>query len=207
VWGSSIVSGGCEVSSLQNVLSDALERIDEVNSADPRNDAATNLAKELLYGRRMSAWLARFSPGSSASLQVACRGQHIARWRWPRSEYPDGRVGYKTWRRNLLTRHAEVVGEILSSLKVPQREQDRVRELITKQQRQVDPESQTLEDIACLVFLEFEFEAFAAKHDRAKVIRIVKKTWQKMSENAHTAALQLELPEALGALVHEALVE
>ena len=56
-----------------------------------------------------------------------------------------------------------------------------------------------------MVFLDHEFEAFAAKHERPKLIRIVQKTWQKMSENAREAALTLELSDDLGGIVKEAL--
>ena len=68
-----------------------------------------------------------------------------------------------------------------------------------------DPGAQTLEDVACLVFLESYFPDFATKHARAKVIDIVRKTWKKMSEPARAAALALPMPAAARALVEEAL--
>lgn len=184
-------------------LHQALERIDAVNATDPRVDGET--PKELLYGRRMSDWLAKLVPQASNELQIACRGHHIARWQWPRSEYPDGRNGYKTWRRDLLGRHAETVVGILSELGYSEQARARVASLIRKQDMRTDAEAQSLEDVACMVFLEFEFGAFAAKHERDKVIRIVQKTWQKMSETARAAALQLEMAEETSAIVKEAL--
>ncbi|MCP4449713.1 MAG: DUF4202 domain-containing protein [Myxococcales bacterium] len=82
---------------------------------------------------------------------------------------------------------------------------ERVASRIGKQERTIDDESQTLEDVACMVFLEFEFEAFAAKHERPKLIRIVQKTWKKISERARATALQLTFTEHLNGLVQEAL--
>lgn len=189
-------------------LSEILGRIDTVNAEDQRmvlDRDGRESPKELLYGHHMSEWLGRLAPEASEALQIACRGQHIARWRWPRSEYPDGRAGYKSWRRDLYSRHAETVTALLKECGVAVDVQERVASLIGKKNRTTDTESQALEDVACMVFLDYEFAAFAAKHERAKLIRIVQKTWQKMSEAAQTAALGLELSEDLGELVQEAL--
>lgn len=192
-------------------LEEALERIDAVNETDPRMDASGDAGpegtpKELLYGRRMTTWLAKLAPDASEALQIACRGQHIARWRWPRSDYPDGRVGYKAWRRELYGLHAHAVTAILEQMGSSDELMSRVASLIGKKDRTSDSESQTLEDVACMVFLEFEFAAFAAKHENDKVIRVVRKTWHKMSEPARAAALQLTLPEDLGGLVKKAIL-
>ncbi len=68
-----------------------------------------------------------------------------------------------------------------------------------------DPETQTLEDAACLVFLETELAEFSARHDEAKIVDILRKTWRKMSANAREAALGLDLPAPLKALVAKAV--
>jgi tRNAThr (cytosine32-N3)-methyltransferase len=68
--------------------------------------------------------------------------------------------------------------------------------------------SQALEDAACLVFLENEIGDFAAQHadyTREKFVDIIRKTWRKMSPGAQQAALALDLPPAIGALVREAV--
>ena len=52
-------------------------------------------------------------------------------------------------------------------------------------------ETQTLEDVICLVFLEFYFEPFAHKHPEDKTIDILQKTWKKMSKAGQEAALKL----------------
>jgi tRNAThr (cytosine32-N3)-methyltransferase len=58
------------------------------------------------------------------------------------------------------------------------------------------------------VFLENEIRAFAAQHaeyPREKFVDIIRKTWRKMSPAAQQAALALELPAEIAALVREAL--
>jgi len=55
------------------------------------------------------------------------------------------------------------------------------------------------------VFLDYYFEEFAAKHTEEKIIDILKKTWVKMSENGHDAALKLPYSDKSLALVKEAI--
>jgi hypothetical protein len=86
---------------------------------------------------------------------------------------------------------------------------ERVESLIRKERRTSDPESQALEDVASLVFLEHYFTEFAEKHDDAKLAGIVKKTWQKMSRHGHEAAAVLAgtLPPRLQKIIASALQE
>jgi tRNAThr (cytosine32-N3)-methyltransferase len=58
------------------------------------------------------------------------------------------------------------------------------------------------------LFLENEIADFAATHadyPEAKFIDILRKTWRKMSPAAQQAALALELPAPIAALVRAAL--
>ena len=58
------------------------------------------------------------------------------------------------------------------------------------------------------MFLENEIGAFAAQHadyPREKFVDILRKTWRKMTPAAHQAALALELPPAIAALVRDAV--
>ncbi|MGI9273305.1 MAG: DUF4202 family protein, partial [Endozoicomonas sp.] len=82
---------------------------------------------------------------------------------------------------------------------------ERVAAIIRKQNMKRDSDAQTLEDCACLVFMENDFLPFAAKHTEEKVIRIVQKTWAKMSTQAQQAALGLSLPDKALELVQKAL--
>ena len=64
-----------------------------------------------------------------------------------------------------------------------------------------------LEDTACLVFLEHELAAFAAKHDEPKLVQILERTWRKMSPRGRAAALALELSPPARALIEKATAE
>ncbi|MBR9998556.1 MAG: DUF4202 family protein, partial [Cyclobacteriaceae bacterium] len=55
-------------------------------------------------------------------------------------------------------------------------------------------ESQLLEDVVCLVFLENYFNEFAHLHEEDKLIRIIRKIWEKMSEKGHLEAFELQFP-------------
>jgi hypothetical protein len=191
-------------------LTRALAAIDAANDADPNrvdhpHDADTTIASETLYGRRMSEMLARFAPAAGAELQVAVRAQHLCRWKIARSDYPEGRAGYKRWRSDLARLHAELLAGILAEVGYEDAFVARARALVLKQRIHTDAEAQILEDVACLVFLEHYFADFSAKHEADKLVDIVRKTWRKMSDRGHAAALALELAPEQGALVSRAL--
>ena len=82
---------------------------------------------------------------------------------------------------------------------------ERVRQLLRKKALKKDPETQTLEDVICLVFLEGYFTDFARKHDEGKLINIIQKTWAKMSARGQEVALQLDLSPDDRALIEKAL--
>jgi hypothetical protein len=161
----------------------------------------------VVYGERMTAWLARLAPEASEHLAIAVRGQHVRRFDVPRSTYPMDKPGYFAWRNALKRHHAEVVGAIMANLGYAEADVGRVGAMIRKEGIKRDPETQTLEDCACLVFLEFESVEFLAKYPDDKIVDIVAKTWAKMSEVGHAQALELVplLPERLRALVVRAV--
>lgn len=68
-----------------------------------------------------------------------------------------------------------------------------------------DGETQILEDVACLVFLDDQFEAFEKEHDDKKIIDILRKTWGKMSEEGHRLALEIPMNETSKELIGKAL--
>src|SRR5271165_2911108 len=164
----------------------ALSAIDEANARDP-NRAAEEPA-ELAYGRRMSEALARFAPEASEPLRIAVRGQHIERWKSPRRDFPEGKAGYIAWRNEAKRRHGERLAEIMAGCGYDKSTIDRVRALVRKENLRRDGEAQTLEDVACLVFLRFYAADFAAKHPGDKVFDILVKTQRKMSPSARAAA-------------------
>ena len=185
---------------------EAMARIDAVHAEDPETDASGQ-PKELVYARRMSAWLEKLSPDASEPLRLAARCQHIRRWALRRSDYPEGATGYRRWRVDEANSHALIAKDILGNAGYDEPGIRRVQALVRKEMLKRDPEVQLLEDVGCLVFLEHYFADFARKHDEPTLLRILRKTWAKMSSGGHEAALRLELPKPLRAIVEKALAK
>ncbi|MCC7084759.1 MAG: DUF4202 domain-containing protein [Pirellulales bacterium] len=185
----------------------AIANIDQSNAADPHREwfDGKEIAKEVLYSQRMTAWLHRLSPDASETLRLAARGQHICRWTIPRNRFPMDRAGYHRWRSDCQRMHAEKLGEIMQAAGYSDNEVARAQSLVRKERLKLDPESQLLEDVICLVFLESYFADFAKQHDEAKLIDIVRKTWKKMSPRGHEAALKLPMAADARKIVEQAL--
>ncbi len=123
----------------------------------------------------------------------------------PRDSYPRDRQGYHRWRQRLYEFHAQSAAEILRRVGYDGATVARVQELLRKENLKSDPEMQLLEDVICLVFLEHYLAGFSQQHDRPTLLRILRKTWGKMSARGREAALRLELPDAARQLVAEAV--
>ena len=185
----------------------AVARFDRANADDPNDERVDGVdtPKELAYARRMSERLVRLAPDASEPLRLAARSQHIRRWTIPRTEFPEGRDGYRTWRTRLAAFHAETAGAILRDVGYESAVVARVESLLRKERLKADPDAQTLEDVACLVFLEHEAARFASRQEEAKLVEILRKTWRKMSERGRAAALESKLPPEVRALVERAV--
>ncbi len=188
---------------------DTIAKIDAANSLDPNNEEFEGkiYPKELLYGQRMSSWMEKVAPDANEPLKIAARAQHIQRWELPRSDYDEGKKGYHLWRTSLYRIHAEKAAEIMADCGYCEGEIEKTRQLLLRRKLQSDPEAQILEDVICLVFLENYFLDFSTKHDEAKMIGIIQKTWAKMTPRGHEIALTLDLSEAELALINKALAD
>jgi hypothetical protein len=196
----------------QAMFEQAIELIDAANSEDPNQETADGKTwpKELLYSHRMSDMLERFAPEADDVMKLAIRSQHIQRWKSARDDYPAGRQGYLQWRTGLYKFHAETAGKLLEQAGYDQESIDRLKQAVGKRALKVNPDSQLLEDIADLVFIEHYMLEFAGKHpeyDEEKWLDIVRKTWKKMSEKAQQFALSgsIKLPEPLVPLIQKAV--
>jgi hypothetical protein len=185
----------------------AILAFDRENSQDPHQIESDGRPRprELVQAERFSQWLMRLRPDAPEALWLAVRCQHIKRWEKPRAAYPNDRVGYLKWRRELALFHADTAEQILRAVGYDEDMVTRVRALNLKHGLGRDADTQTLEDVLCLSFLEHEFAAFGVAHSRDKVIDIVRKTWRKMSDPARQLALSLSLPPAAQQIVSEAL--
>ncbi len=206
---------------MTTLLEKTLSAIDDVNREDSNQTLVGGIAqaKELVYGQRMTECLLQHWPNSDELLQIAVRGQHIKRWHLKRSDFEQGKAGYYQWRTALGTFHAELTASLMVECGYSAVQAKQTASIICKENLknkaageagvQLNADSQTLEDVACLVFLQHYFDDFAAKitqmNNEAKIIRIVQRTWGKMSERGHELALQLELPQHLAQLIKKAL--
>ena len=181
----------------------AIKRFDEENSRDPNLESGR--PHELLYAERLTDWVMKLSPGASEALRLAARCQHICRWESPRENYPMTRAGYLKWRADLKKFHAEKSGAILREVGYGDNVVRRVQDLNLKKNFPADAECRVLEDALCLVFLEFQFAALAAKSDDEKMINALKKSWDKMTDAARAEALKLSYGEREKNLIKRAL--
>ena len=198
----------------QSIFEVARDLIDAANRADPNQVSADGRQwpKELLYSERMSDMLERFKPEAHEVMKLAIRAQHIERWKSPRKAYPEGRIGYLQWRKDLYKIQASRAAELMTEAGFEQDACDRAWQAVAKKNIKGNLDTQLLEDVTDLVFLEHYMLEFVGKHpeyDEEKWIDIIRKTWNKMSLGAQQFALSgaIQLPESLAPLVHKAVSE
>ncbi|MBC8009724.1 MAG: DUF4202 domain-containing protein [Burkholderiales bacterium] len=181
--------------------------IDAAHATDPKR-TPDGRAAELVYADRVEGWVGRLVPDAPTLLRLAARCQHLERWAIPRADFTMDKVGYHAWRRSLYARQSERARTLLLIADVPASEAAAVATWVSKSGLKTNPATQALEDAACLVFLENEIADFAATHadyPEEKFVDILRKTWRKMSPAAQQAALALDLPPAIAALVRDAV--
>ena len=189
-------------------FSRAMALFDAANAEDPNLDEGR--PKELLYAQRMSDMIARFAPDASEASQLAVRAQHIQRWKVPRNTYPMTTEGYHAWRTGLYTFQADSAGELMRQAGYDDAMIERVKKAVGKRGIKSNPDTQMLEDIAGLVFIEHYMLAFALskpEYDEEKWLEIIRKTWKKMSKAAQAFAVsgKIKLPQTLVPLITKAV--
>jgi Domain of unknown function (DUF4202) len=196
----------------QKLYQAAIAAFDQANAEDPNKEMADGkeYPKELLYAQRMSEMQQRYAPEASEAVKLAVRAQHIQRWKIPRSNYPMDKQGYLQWRTGLYMFHAETAARIMQEAGYDDAMIARVKPIVSKKGLKVNAETQLMEDVVDLVFIEHYLAAFVAQHpeyDEAKWVQIIRRTWQKMSSRAHEFALsgKVKLPEALVPLILKAV--
>jgi len=196
----------------QQLIEKATALIDAANAEDPNeeSDDGKSVPKELLYSRRMSDMLGRYTPEADDAMKLAVRAQHIQRWKSPRDAYPMNRQGYHKWRSELYIFHAETVADLLIQAGYSEQVIERVKKAVAKREHKTNPDTQLVEDVAALVFIEHYMLEFANKHpeyDEEKWLRIIRRTWNKMTEQGQKFALSgaVNLPESLVPLIQKAV--
>ncbi len=197
----------------QSRLVQVIELIDTENKQDPnieKDEDGKEWPKEYLYSVRMSDMLDRYCPDADEVAQISMRGQHIKRWTSPRDAFPMDRQGYLQWRTRLYKFHANTTAELMQQVGYDEDSIERVKKAIGKKGIKVNKDTQLLEDVTDLVFIEHYMLAFAQKHpeyDEEKWLDIIRKTWQKMSPQGQEFALagNIKLPEPLIPLIQKAV--
>jgi hypothetical protein len=215
----------------------ALAAIDAAHSLDPNTHTTAKglqIPYELHYAQKCTEYLEKLCLSSSnppsEALRLAIRAQHFRRWEVPRNTYPMTKVGYHSWRNYLKRRMKEGVESVCKDSGLPEDVVTRVGSLVSKeglvkaqrnreqgasQEGKNDTEEdkgyleevQILEDVACLVFLEDQFEGWEkqAGLEEEKVLGILRRSWAKMSEAGRDLALKIEMGDRGRMLVGKAL--
>jgi hypothetical protein len=193
--------------SVTDPVDQALARFNEQNAEDPTmlGAAGAERPRELVLAERLEEWVYRVVPEPSLALRLAARCQHLRRFAFPRCDYPEGRVGYLKWRKDLSKKHADLATELLRDVGFDEHVISAVRAINLKQELKVNSDSQAMEDALCLSFLQYEFADFSHKHPDDKVVDIVVKTWRKMSDRGRELALTIRLDGRAKELVERAL--
>lgn len=188
-------------------LRQAVEQIDAANREDPRTELVEGeqQPRELLFSRRVCAWVERLADRPSEALRLAARAHTIRRWRIPRDQYPKTNEGYHAWRSALADFHARETETILSDVGYDRGLIDRVTALITRANWPADREAKVLEDADCLVFLETKLQRYVDEWGEDKTVRILRSTVAKMTPEGKEFAQQLPLGEKVRRLVEQAM--
>ncbi len=192
-------------------FNNTIASFDAINAQDPNKVTVDGIQqpKELIYAQRMTEMLNRYTPEASESLQLATRAQHIKRWAIPRNDFPITKSGYLQWRTKLKSFHAEIAAKVLEDNEYDEETIEKVSVLLKKEHLRANPDTQTLEDVIVLSFLEHDLEAFVEKYSdypEEKFLTILRKSYLKMSDKGRAAALSLiAIPEHLLPVVLKAV--
>ena len=200
--------------SAQEKFDKALSLYNEANSQDPNieDDNGQEAPKELLYSQRMLDMINRYLPDADDVAKLSVAAQHIERWKSPRSDYPMNRKGYHLWRSNLYKFHADTAAKLLKEAGYDEKFINRVKLAIGKKNLKNNADTQILEDVAALTFLEHYMMTMYInfpQYDEEKWIDIILRTWKKMSPAAQEFALSgnVKLAEDLVPTIQKALAK
>ena len=192
---------------MSSKLAQALAAIDAANAADPNTITynGEEQPKELCHSRLATEWLDRLAPDATEAQKLAARAHHLRRWEIPRDSYPKDRAGYLRWRTELGRFHAEETAKLLADAGYDAETIERVKAIIRKRNLKGDTEVQTHEDVLCLVFLSTQLDMLAADLETDKLIEVLAKSLNKMSEEGRQQALRLSLNNAQRGILARAL--
>ncbi len=187
-------------------LQEAFSRFDAYNATDPNREEfkGKTYPKEVLYAERMTKKLNDYAPEVPEYMQLAVRCQHIGRWEIARNSYPMDRPGYLMWRSQLKLHHTKIAEPILKACGYNEETIDKVKFLLLKKQLHQNPDTQLIEDVICLVFVEYYLDDFAKQHSKEKMVDILRKTLKKISPRGIEEALKINMTDQVKQLILQA---
>lgn len=187
-------------------LKQAFDAFDAINQQDPNVFVweEKTWPREYFLALKLHEWVMRLKPDASEALLLASRCQHLGRWQIPRHQYPDDRIGYLTWRKELSRYHAEKAAAILLGLGYEAAMIEQVQGIVLKRGIKQDPDTQVMENALCLVFLQFQYETFRQEYP-TKIVDVLRKSLRKMDTTGHRYALELQYTTEGRAVINEAL--
>ena len=188
---------------LKNVIQELLAAHLQDPNMESWNDGV--FPAEWLYIQRITERLALFCPNASEELIVAANCQHLYRWEIERKSFPEGRIGYYQWRNYLSEYQAMKARKIILQAGFDTDFADQVKTIVKKENIFTNQEAQTLEDVVCLVFLEFYLDEFVREKSELDMSTIIQKTWNKMSEKGHQEALKIKFSDSTLPVIKKAL--
>lgn len=161
------------------------------------------------YHARLSAFVVQLDPDASEVVRLAALCQHVRRFELPREAFPATPQGYKRWRSEQTRRHVAVAEAELAAVGYDADTIARVADILRKRKLAADAEAALLEDAVCLRFVVDEFASFAPGKSDEDIVRILRKTWDKLSPRGReaVAAAAGDLPAPLVALVGRATAQ
>jgi hypothetical protein len=195
-------------------LERTIQKIDEYNRQDPNTVTVDGEERpwELVHSEAMTRWIEELDPNPSEELRIAARSQHICRWKIPRDDYPKNKEGYYRWRNELKEYHAELTGEIMEEVGYDEETIEDVKRLNRKEgvyRSDAEHDVQCIEDALSLTFMEYRLESFYTEEDYSdeKIVDILKKTMNKMSDAGIEKAKTLSFSSEVAVLVERAVEE
>ncbi len=180
-------------------MNDLFEKIDSLHALDPVKESAGEyeVSRESLYCERMVKKLYKIIQQPGIHLELAARCHHLCRWEVNRKDFPEGRSGYYLWRNEVYKHQATIAERLMDEEKITGEVKEKVLRIIKKEGIKTDHDVQLVEDIACIVFIENYLDEFSEKYDEAKLVNIIRKTLNKMSEQGHRWLLNAVIPDKI----------
>jgi hypothetical protein len=188
---------------MQAVFNEVVRQFQLIGKEDPQQiEYEGQLApRQLAESACIGDYVNQLEQSPSMALRLSVHCQHLRRFAYPRSEFPGGREGYLLWRREAARRSFAEAANVMRAAGVDATTIEEVRAIMTKFDRQHRRDVQIMEDALCLAFYRLDAVGFGAKHETDEVMRILRRTWTKMS----VAARQLALKESFSPPVPELL--